>query len=397
MQTRPLLWISFPALLITCPAASAHSRWFLNGQHLPQPPSLVFDTIHAAMIAAILLFVATGVVLVQLARSNRVVGQILYREVHLPAYFGWRALSVAFGSMLVINSLMNVFVAPDQLLGDGFLFQLVAFLQVVVGSMFILQSRLLVASMLALLLPVGCWSLFSFGHAIDYAFELFGIAAALFLMAPVLSPADRAVWQNWFPYSPVAGGAPDTGSGTAAGAAAAERRTYRAVSVLRVMFGLQLIVLAAHDKILYPETSLAFLARFPFVNFPALAGVPGFTDLHFVTGAGLAEIAFGAMLIGNIATRMVCAILVAIFTLTGLVFGGEELVGHVPIVAAILVLLCSRTASQKAAVAPRRADIVMFGTVSAACAAMVLGAFVLQPPAGPVDAAQSDPVRHVQS
>ncbi len=391
MHARFVYWFSLAGLSAGSSTAFAHSRWFLSGDHLPAAPPLVFDGFFAAMIAAITLFVASGFVIMRLASLNRTIARILNDEIRVPSHLAWRGLSIAFGTMLVINSLMSVFVAPDQLLGDGFAFRLVAFLQVIVGSMFMLQSRLLVASALALLLPVGCWSLFSFGHAIDYAFEIAGIAGALFVMAPILSSTDNDLWEKFRQRLPA------SLQGARVGRTSIEQRKHRAASVLRVMFGLQLIVLAAHDKILYPETSLAFLEKFSFVNFPAQLGVPGFTDLHFVIGAGLAEFAFGAMLIGNVATRMVSAVLAAIFVATGCIFGGEELIGHVPIVAAVFVLLVSGRADHQPVQSRRRADAYLFRTVSAACAALIAGTFLLGSPTQATNAAQSDGVSRKHS
>jgi uncharacterized membrane protein YphA (DoxX/SURF4 family) len=107
---------------------------------------------------------------------------------------------------------------------------------------------------------------------------------------------------------------------------------------LRIAPGLQFIVLAAHDKLLDPRVSLAFVDKYCFVNLPAPLRLSDFTNLHFFVGAGMIEVAFGTLLLLNVATRSICVILMALLVLTGILFGLGELFGHVPIAAAIAVV-----------------------------------------------------------
>lgn len=382
--------------LFSSSTAFAHSRWFLGSSQLPPAPPVVFDPIYAAMIIAVLMFVAGGVLLEQASKSRANLAWLLHDKFNASGHLAWRILAVAFGAVLVINSLQHVLVAPDIVLGQGFLFHVVAFSQIVIGSMFILQSRLHIAGIMVFLLPFGCWGLYSFGHAIDYTFELFGIGAALFIMAPIISSVDREQRASVLRQCPLNmrfyletparsfqfrwhnDVAP---SGAGLGVAASEQRERGAVSILRLMFGLQLIVLAAHDKLLFPEISLAFVEKFSFVNFPALLGASSFTNLHFVIGAGLAEVAFGVMLMGRVAVRPVCAILLLIFIVTGFVFGVDELVGHVPIVATLLVLFVSGSARSAASVSQVYLIPAAFKIASGASAALVLGSFLQNAPA----------------
>src|SRR5262249_2026235 len=126
-------------------------------------------------------------------------------------------------------------------------------------------------------------------------------------------------------------------------------REAQAIAVLRTLFGLQLIILAAHDKFLEPGVSLAFVDKYSFVNVPALLGATGFTNLHFVFGAGLAETSLGTLLLANVAVRASSAILLFMFTTTAAVFGIEELVGHLPIIAMLILLVASGSPQRQAA------------------------------------------------
>ena len=227
------------------------------------------------------------------------------------------------------------------------------FLQIIVGAMFVIQSRLIVATLAVVLLPIPCVLLYSLGHAIDYAFELVGIGLALYLMAPALSPPDLELHHRIMRLNPIGfalrvetqSRAIDLAWTSSRNldraplqAADFEHRERLAAAILRTLLGAQLIVLAVHDKLLEPGVSLAFVDKYSFVNIPALLGADGFSNLHFVFGAGIGELVLGILLVANIATRAVCVLMTGLFVTTGLAFGIEEMVGHLPIIATLVVV-----------------------------------------------------------
>src|SRR5262252_45588 len=335
--------------------AGAHARWFIDDTQVVLHPEFRFDGLCLAMLVGAMLFVAAAMTFemgrVRLPALDRWLGRPLAPTLGL-----WRLLAAVFGATLMINSLTQVFVAPNLAANGSMVLKSMLFLQVLVGGMFFVQARLTWACTAVLLMPVLCAWEFSSVHAIDYAFELAGIALAVLLMAPALATADLrtqtrmaacvptgfslnlrmerqsygVVWSRINPwrYDPRSGLSP-------------QDREALAIAVLRTLFGLQLIVLSAHDKLLEPGVSLAFVDKYSFVNVPALLGASQFTNLHFVFGAGLAEIAFGTLLLANVAVRGTCAILLALFTTTGVVFGIEEMVGHLPIIAMLVLLMVS--------------------------------------------------------
>ena len=335
--------------------AGAHARWFIDDTQVVLHPEFRFDGLCLAMLVGAMLFVAAAMTFemgrVRLPALDRWLGRPLAPTLGL-----WRLLAAVFGATLMINSLTQVFVAPNLAANGSMVLKSMLFLQVLVGGMFFVQARLTWACTAVLLMPVLCAWEFSSVHAIDYAFELAGIALAVLLMAPALATADLrtqtrmaacvptgfslnlrmerqsygVVWSRINPwrYDPRSGLSP-------------QDREALAIAVLRTLFGLQLIVLAAHDKLLEPGVSLAFVDKYSFVNVPALLGATRFTNMHFVFGAGLAEISFGALLIANVAVRGTCVILLGMFMTTGVVFGIEEMVGHLPIVAMLVLLLVS--------------------------------------------------------
>src|SRR5215468_1413871 len=108
----------------------------------------------------------------------------------LPTLLLWRLVAMVFGATLVINSMAQVFVAPNFAANGSMVLKTMLFLQILIGGMFFTQSRLTWASVAVLVLPALCAWEFSAVHAIDYAFELVAIGLAMVLMAPALAAPD---------------------------------------------------------------------------------------------------------------------------------------------------------------------------------------------------------------
>ena len=112
----------------------------------------------------------------------------------------------------------------------------------------------------------------------------------------------------------------------------------RAVWALRVGAGVALIVVAFVEKLANPEMALAFLGSHPDFNVAQLVGLP-IGDLEFVRIAGAVEVLFGLLLISG-ALPQACVLIAGVpFNATLWFFGTDELVGHLPVYAAMLVLL----------------------------------------------------------
>lgn len=112
----------------------------------------------------------------------------------------------------------------------------------------------------------------------------------------------------------------------------------RAVWALRVGAGAALIVVAFVEKLANPDMALAFLAGHPDFNVAQLVGIP-MGDLEFVRVAGAIEVLFGLLLISG-ALPQACVLIAGVpFNATLWFFGTDELVGHLPVYGAMLVLL----------------------------------------------------------
>jgi hypothetical protein len=113
----------------------------------------------------------------------------------------------------------------------------------------------------------------------------------------------------------------------------------KGVWVLKVAAGTALIVVAFQEKLADPAMALAFLAEHPEFNVAESIFGLNMSDLEFTRVAGALEVTFGLLVISG-AMPQVCVIAAGIpFNATLWFFGTEELVGHLPVYATMLVLL----------------------------------------------------------
>lgn len=112
----------------------------------------------------------------------------------------------------------------------------------------------------------------------------------------------------------------------------------RAVWALRIGAGAALIIVAFTEKLADPGMALAFLRDHPDFNVAQLVGLP-WTDLQFIRVAGAIEVLFGLLVISG-ALPQLCVLIAGIpFNATLWFFGTDELIGHLPVYAAMLILL----------------------------------------------------------
>lgn len=112
----------------------------------------------------------------------------------------------------------------------------------------------------------------------------------------------------------------------------------RGVLALRVAAGLALIIVAGYEKLLNPEYALHFLAENPELQVAAQLGLP-MSDLEFIRLAGAIEVFFGLMLISGAMPQLVIVAAGIPFNATLWFFGTSELLGHLPLYGAMLLLL----------------------------------------------------------
>jgi hypothetical protein len=112
----------------------------------------------------------------------------------------------------------------------------------------------------------------------------------------------------------------------------------RAVYALKWCVGLALIFVAFYEKLANPDLAVAFLDHNPHFNLGNELGL-GWSDVEFTRVAGAIEVLFGLLVISG-ALPQVCVLAAGIpFNATLYFFGVDELVGHLPVYGAMLVLL----------------------------------------------------------
>ncbi|MCW2960715.1 MAG: hypothetical protein JWM90_1102 [Thermoleophilia bacterium] len=112
----------------------------------------------------------------------------------------------------------------------------------------------------------------------------------------------------------------------------------RAIWVLRLAVGLALIIVAFAEKLVNPQLARDFLAEYPHFNVFQELGF-GMGNDTFIAIAGAIEVLFGLLIISGALPQVGVVIVGVPFNATLWFFGAPELLGHLPIYGAMLVLL----------------------------------------------------------
>lgn len=209
----------------------------------------------------------------------------------------WLVLAFACGITLVLISFEHIFLAPNIKLEANL--ERYLMIQALCGIALVSSLPLWVSGCSLLLLCVLAMEAVQLSIWIDYIAEFIAISVALIVCYH---------HRDW------------------------------ALTVLRWGLGIQLMILAIHNKLLEPALGIEFLLMHPW-NFMQALGLDVFDDLLFVFSAGLAELTFGILIFLGVGTRIVLATVAVFFLLTSILLGLHELVGHIPIMVSCLVLL----------------------------------------------------------
>jgi len=119
------------------------------------------------------------------------------------------------------------------------------------------------------------------------------------------------------------------------------------VTGLRIMAGASLVIVACHEKLLNPALSTAFLAGHHW-NFMQQLGLDWFDDRLFVLSAGMVELLIGVLLMLGWCQRTTAVVLAGFMTITAIILGPSEVIGHLPFVAIALAIICVPAAATTA-------------------------------------------------
>ncbi len=307
--------IYWPALsiLFLSSTAMAHVRWFVTneGEHINS--QFIFDDLSVGIVTLFFSFILLCVTADILSASNLKVKMLLYKPLFKKQYTT-PILQISVAILLIANLLQKIFVAPNFIACAASSLQLF--------SQFILLLTLIInVNVFSYLLAVFSLTLFitfPFECAIDYSVELLAIAACMFFTSSNRQNKMYSVTFLYFQYR---------NNGTDFG-----------LMFLRIGLAMQLMILTVHDKLLHPGLALHFLDLHAEFNFPHSLGISNFKDIHFVLAAGLAELSFGLILAINYSARISLGFILFFFFLTGCLLDLDELIGHIPILAAAFIL-----------------------------------------------------------
>jgi uncharacterized membrane protein YphA (DoxX/SURF4 family) len=114
-----------------------------------------------------------------------------------------------------------------------------------------------------------------------------------------------------------------------------EKAPAAAINVLRIAMGFGIAYGALTEKLLNPPLAQALLDQSPFLNVLRPLGV---SDPVFIWLAGVTELVIGVVILSGQITRPVMAVGFVLFSVTLVVFGLPELIGHLPYFGIMLTL-----------------------------------------------------------
>ncbi len=290
--------------------AIAHLRWFTEDQ-TESKTKFEFDHIYFSLIILAIGYCLTCLFIELKSKKNITLSKIMNKGITFNG-FEWEILKGSIVLMLILNIIHGVYIAPNldpTIIGKD----LCILIQALIIVCSTIHNLLLFSSI------IFCLSLtlinFGFNLSIDYIPEFLAIALCFFAIE-LNRFRDFKLLRNF------------------------KRHINQDLPcrILRLFFGIQLVVLAIHNKFLNPDLGLLFLRDYPFVNFVKGIGLHFFDDIYFVFSAGLAELCFGLLLILNISTRFVSLCVIFFFSVTSIIFGIHELTGHLPIIFGLIIV-----------------------------------------------------------
>ncbi len=303
-------------LLIEPSFARAHVNWFVAGEATASAPVLNYSFSEPAVGVVLL---GMLVLLITAAVLEWKTQDIPHREKIEAQLASWRPhalrlFQIFLGLSLLGCAVQKVLLAPHFMTDSGMGSTLVLALEGITGLLMILNLVVPLASVFLLILfggLIGQWGILT---ALDYI-NMAGIAAFLALM----TVSTHSFWYRYHAW---------------------------AVPILRVSTGAALILLAFSEKLLDPTRAVALLEKYP-LNFMPFVGFHEFSNRLFILCAGATETVFGLIFLLGWIPRLNTAALAVFLVASNLSFfalgfskeGGQELIGHLPVLGTALILL----------------------------------------------------------
>lgn len=209
------------------------------------------------------------------------------------------------------------YLAPSMPLDESLTGWLLGILMALTAILLVVGWNVRIAA--AALVLAGPLGMLEFGfEAVLHRVDLLGLAVFLILAGPGRWSADHELGREREPDSLTLG---------------------RAVWALKVAVGLALIAVAVSEKLANPELAREFTGGGVIdLNVAQALGLP-VGDIEFIRVAGAIEVLFGLLLISGALPQPVVLAAGIPFNVTLYFFGTAELLGHLPVYGAMLVLL----------------------------------------------------------
>jgi uncharacterized membrane protein YphA (DoxX/SURF4 family) len=290
----------------------AHVKWFTDPRAHPTQYGLLLS---APVIAAFAL--AVGAAGVAYVIQHRVPEPRGVRSLERYAATGPLALRIALGVALIAAAVANWLFVPSLVLDRDPVGLALRAIEAACGVLLLAGLFTRYSAIVLALLGVAAMVPFSVESILEQV-HILGIAAFVFIAGPGAVSLDarrRAARSIDHRMAPAA-----------------------AINLLRIAMGFGIAYGALTEKLLDPPLAQALLDQSPFLN---VLGPFGVSDPVFIWLAGATELVIGVVILSGQITRPVMAVGFALFTVTLLVFGIPELIGHLPYYGIMLTLFIS--------------------------------------------------------
>jgi uncharacterized membrane protein YphA (DoxX/SURF4 family) len=291
------------------PGHFAHVKWFVDPRQHPTQYELLLSW---PVIAAFV--IALAVAAVAFVIQHRVPEPRLIRSLERLAKTGQLALRLALGIALIAAAAANWLFVPSLVLDEDPVGIALRVVEIACGLLVL--SGLFTRYAAVILAGLGVVAMFPFSiESILEQVHILGIAVFLFIAGPGMISLDARR--------------------DAHRAIEHEKSPAAAINLLRIAMGFGIAYGALTEKLLNPPLSQALLDQRPFLNVLRPIGVG---DPVFIWLAGATELVIGVVILSGQITRPVMAVGFALFTVTLIVFGLPELIGHLPYYGIMLTL-----------------------------------------------------------
>jgi len=316
-KTASILTFAFAFELTHSEIASAHEKWFQEGQ--PTNWAQVYEPDRLVAIGAVIAVTLAAAVAWRLrGRRDLLPGPEAFGAA--PAgrsrFYAWvpAILALHVAVPLLTYGLEGKFFSPNNELPGSTIYalgllQASAALSLFYGGMTRVGAAILAAVWLRGVFLFGWEAMFENAHYLGFALFFFLAGRGPYsidrLLFPKLEPSNQL--KSW------------------------------ALPVFRVCIGIALITVAFTEKLANPSLALSFLKQYP-LNFTSALGIP-MSDELFALCAGSVELLVGLFILLGLFPRTIIVIAWLPFNLTLTIFDWIELVGHLPFYGALAVLL----------------------------------------------------------